>query len=79
MELEIDVSGTVADDRITDRRNIDWLNLSEDRRARIRRSRDRMQATREEVQRLCSAPPGWVHRPATDGEILRIAQRGEET
>jgi DNA-directed RNA polymerase subunit H (RpoH/RPB5) len=75
MSVEIDVTGTVADDRKDDRRNIEWLEVSENRRARIRRSRDRMEATREEVARICSPDAAVVHRPATQGEVLRIATR----
>ncbi len=75
MSVGIDVTGTVADDRKDERRNIQWLDISENRRARIRRSRDRMEATREEVARICSPEAAAVHRPATHGEVHRIATR----
>lgn len=75
MGIDIDVTGTVADDRRDDRRNIEWLNVSNDRRARIRRSRDRMEATPEEVARLSAYEPEGLHHPATEAEIRRIAQR----
>jgi len=73
--IEIDVAGTVADDRRDDRRNIEWLNFSEDRRSRVRRGTDRMEATREEIERLCAPSRHGLHRPATREEILRIARR----
>jgi hypothetical protein len=74
-QADIDVSDTVADDRRDDRRNIDWVNVPDERRGQIRRRSDRMAATPDEVNRLCSTDAGKLHRPATPQEILRIARQ----
>jgi len=75
VNIDIDITGTVADDRKDDRRVIDWVNVNDDRRAQVRRRLDRMRATRDEVDRLCSAGFDKLHRPATPEEIHRIARR----
>jgi hypothetical protein len=75
MNTDIDVTGTVADDRKDNRRNIDWVNVNDDRRDHVRRQLDRMSATREEMDRLCSANSSTLHRPVTYEEIFRIAGR----
>ena len=73
--MNIDVTGSVADDRKDERRNITWTNVDDDRRVRVRRQLDRMHASRDEVDRLCSADSGKLHRSATLEETLRIARR----
>lgn len=78
MSIDIDVTGSVADDREQERRYISWANIENERRARVRRQLDRMYATREEVERLCSADSDRLTRPATAEEIQRIAARNSQ-